>query len=271
MADSSGQATVELIAALPALLLAALVALQLLAAGYALTLADGRPRPVRWRSPAAARQRRRPARRCPAGPRTRSASSVEGGRVTVRLRPPSPFGAVAERLAVTSARARGRRDELRARADAPTSLVTAVGGAEGARGAAAALACAGADVDRAALLVDLGGAPAAADPDRLGGGAGARGAPRGPPARPGSPRAARSAIWRRRQTTRASRVAAAAVTVARGALAVVLVPPELLAGGAEASGPRFDRSCCAPTSPPTGRCWRWSVRDLSSAGWPSGS
>jgi hypothetical protein len=36
-----GQATVELVAALPALLLAALVALQLLVAGYSLTLADG--------------------------------------------------------------------------------------------------------------------------------------------------------------------------------------------------------------------------------------
>jgi hypothetical protein len=41
--------------------------------------------------------------------------------------------------------------------DSPTVLVTAVGAAEGARGAAAALACAGADIDRAALLVDLGG------------------------------------------------------------------------------------------------------------------
>jgi hypothetical protein len=36
-------------------------------------------------------------------------------------------------------------------------LVTAVGEAEGSRTAAAALACAGADVDRAALLVDVGG------------------------------------------------------------------------------------------------------------------
>jgi hypothetical protein len=42
-------------------------------------------------------------------------------------------------------------------ADAPTVAVTAVAGAEGARGAAAALACAGADVDRAALFVDVGG------------------------------------------------------------------------------------------------------------------
>ena len=41
--------------------------------------------------------------------------------------------------------------------DSDLVLVTAVGDAEGARGAAAALACAGADIDRATLLVDLGG------------------------------------------------------------------------------------------------------------------
>jgi hypothetical protein len=38
-------------------------------------------------------------------------------------------------------------------------LVTAVGAAEGSRGTAAALACAGADVDLAALFVDVGGRP----------------------------------------------------------------------------------------------------------------
>lgn len=42
---------------------------------------------------------------------------------------------------------------------APVVLVTAVGEAEGARGAAAALACAGADVDQVALLIDVGGRP----------------------------------------------------------------------------------------------------------------
>ena len=36
-----GQATVELLAAVPVLLLAGLLAMQLLATGYALTLADG--------------------------------------------------------------------------------------------------------------------------------------------------------------------------------------------------------------------------------------
>jgi len=40
---------------------------------------------------------------------------------------------------------------------APTVLVTAVGEAEGSRGAAAALACATADLDAAPLLVDVGG------------------------------------------------------------------------------------------------------------------
>ncbi|MDX6604366.1 MAG: hypothetical protein QOF23_875 [Solirubrobacterales bacterium] len=40
-----------------------------------------------------------------------------------------------------------------------TVLVAAVGAAEGSRGAAAALACAGAEVDLATLLVDVGGRP----------------------------------------------------------------------------------------------------------------
>ena len=42
-------------------------------------------------------------------------------------------------------------------ADAATVLVTAVGAAEGARPAAAALACSGANADRATLFVDFGG------------------------------------------------------------------------------------------------------------------
>ena len=42
-------------------------------------------------------------------------------------------------------------------ADAATVLVCAVGEAEGSRGAAAALACAAADIEQATLLVDVGG------------------------------------------------------------------------------------------------------------------
>ena len=103
MTDSSGQASVELIAALPALLIAALVALQLLAAGYALTLADGAAEAGALAlagggsAPDAARAA------LPGWAEDDVAVTVEGGRVTVRLRPPSPFRALAGRLEVTSA------------------------------------------------------------------------------------------------------------------------------------------------------------------------
>lgn len=97
-----GQATVELVAALPALLLAALVALQLLAAGYALTLADGAAEAGALAlasggsAAAAARES------LPGWADDDVSVSVEGGEVSVRLRPPSPFGTVAKRLTVTS-------------------------------------------------------------------------------------------------------------------------------------------------------------------------
>lgn len=97
-----GQASVELVAALPALLLAALVALQLLATGYALTLADGAAE-----AGALALASGRPAARAvraalPGWASDDVAVSVHGGSVSVRLRPPSPLSAVAERLTVTS-------------------------------------------------------------------------------------------------------------------------------------------------------------------------
>ncbi len=105
MGREAGQSTVELVAALPALLLAGLLALQLLAAGYALTLADG----------AAEAGALALASGRPAGDAARAALpgwarddidvSVNGGRVTVRLRPPSLLPAVADGLAVTSSAA----------------------------------------------------------------------------------------------------------------------------------------------------------------------
>lgn len=99
---SSGQASVELVAGLPALLLAALIALQLLVTGYSLTLADG----------AAEAGALALASGRPAVPAVRDALpgwaegdvgiAVNGGEVTVRLRPPSPLPTLADRLAVTS-------------------------------------------------------------------------------------------------------------------------------------------------------------------------
>src|SRR4051812_35713981 len=98
----NGQATVELVAALPALLLAAFLALQLLAAGFALTLADGAAEagamalaPGREAGPAARQA-------LPGWARERISVEVRGGRVTVAVRPPSPLGLLAGRLELNS-------------------------------------------------------------------------------------------------------------------------------------------------------------------------
>lgn len=102
MADSRGQASIELVAAMPALLLAALVALQLLAAGYALTLADGAAEAgaLALASGGSAAEAARAA--LPGWAADDVSVVVRGGTVSVRLRPPSPLAAVAERLEVGS-------------------------------------------------------------------------------------------------------------------------------------------------------------------------
>jgi uncharacterized protein (UPF0333 family) len=102
MADARGQASVELIAALPALLLAALVALQLLAAGYALTLADGAAEAGALALAAGGSAEDSARAALPGWAKDDVAVTVKGNEVSVRLRPPSPLAAVAERLAVTS-------------------------------------------------------------------------------------------------------------------------------------------------------------------------
>lgn len=110
----------------------------------------------------------------------------------------------------------------------PTVVVAAVGEAEGARGAAAALACAGADLDLATLFVDVGGrAPrpallastaAQALEERLAAHlSGARAAARGQVCHLAVPADAEGL-----------ESAAAAVAVAREATAVVHVPSRLL-------------------------------------------
>jgi hypothetical protein len=102
MGEERGQASIELVAALPALLLAAFVALQLLAAGYAMTLADGAAEAgaLALASGGSAAEAARGA--LPGWASEDVAVSVEGGTVTVRLLPPSPLRSLADRLAVTS-------------------------------------------------------------------------------------------------------------------------------------------------------------------------
>jgi len=97
-----GQATVELVAALPALLLAGLVALQLLAAGYAMTLADGAAEAgaLALASGGSATDAAREA--LPGWAEDDVSVSVDDGKVSVRLRPPSPIPALSERLTISS-------------------------------------------------------------------------------------------------------------------------------------------------------------------------
>lgn len=102
MTSERGQATVELIAAVPLLLIAGAIALQLLLTGYALTLADGAAE-----AGALALAAGRPAKSAaegslPSWAGARAEIAVRGGEVTVRLVPPSLLAAVADRLAVTS-------------------------------------------------------------------------------------------------------------------------------------------------------------------------
>jgi hypothetical protein len=101
----AGQSTVELVAALPALLLASLTALQLLATGYALTLADGAAEAGALALASGGRAEDAARDALPDWAEDDVDVSVEGGRVTVRLRPPSPLPAVADRLTVTSSAA----------------------------------------------------------------------------------------------------------------------------------------------------------------------
>lgn len=106
-AGQSGQATVEAVAGIAALMLAGLLCFQLLATGYTATIADGaaaagavalvRGEPV---EPAVRKA-------LPGWARERISISRVGMMVRVRLRPPSLFTSVSEQLSV-SAEAGGR-------------------------------------------------------------------------------------------------------------------------------------------------------------------
>jgi hypothetical protein len=113
-------------------------------------------------------------------------------------------------------------------ATGPVVVVAAVDGAEGSRGAAAALACAGADLDLATLLVDVGGRPPR--PALLASAAAQKLEERLAAHLPETRVAARGQVCHLAvpATAEGIEIAAAAVTVARGAPAVLRVPPQLL-------------------------------------------
>jgi hypothetical protein len=102
MRGNVGQASVELVAAVPALALAAALALQLLLVGYSLTIADGAAEAGALAGTAGKDARAAAREALPEWARGRSRVSADGGKVTVHLRPPAPFAALAEALAVSS-------------------------------------------------------------------------------------------------------------------------------------------------------------------------
>jgi len=96
-----GQASVELLGALPALLLLAFVAFQLLAVGYSAVLAGTAAEAGALAIASGVDAREGVRESLPGWSRAGARVSVSGGTVSVRLRPPSPIGAVSRKFEVT--------------------------------------------------------------------------------------------------------------------------------------------------------------------------
>lgn len=92
----------ELIAGIPLLIATGFLALQLLATGYSLTLADGAAEAGALALAAGGDPREAVKEALPGWAAKRVTVKVEGGRVSVVLRPPSASEQIAERLAVGS-------------------------------------------------------------------------------------------------------------------------------------------------------------------------
>jgi hypothetical protein len=98
----TGQATVDSLAAVPVLLVAGTVCLQLLATGYSLSLADGAAEAGAMALAAGLPPRPAVVGALPGWARDRVSTDLSGGRLTVSVRPPSPLPAVARGLEVRS-------------------------------------------------------------------------------------------------------------------------------------------------------------------------
>jgi hypothetical protein len=99
-AGARGQATVEALALIPAVLAVGLGALQLLAVGYASVLAGSAAEAGALALAGGGDPRASAREALPGWSRARASIDVEGGKIEVRLRPPSPLRALAEELEV---------------------------------------------------------------------------------------------------------------------------------------------------------------------------
>jgi hypothetical protein len=101
--SEGGQASVELVAGIPALILAGLIALQLLAVGYAATLADGAVEAGALALAAGEPPGPAIRRALPGWADGRVEADVSGGHVAVAVRPPALLGPLASGLEVEEA------------------------------------------------------------------------------------------------------------------------------------------------------------------------
>ena len=102
MSDERGQAAIELVGALPVLLAVGLVVAQLLAVGYSAVLAGNAAEAGALALAARADPEASARNALPGWSRAGADVGVAGGRVTVRVRPPSLLAAVARKLEVAS-------------------------------------------------------------------------------------------------------------------------------------------------------------------------
>jgi hypothetical protein len=100
-ASQRGQASVELLGAVPALLALGLALLQLLAVGYSAVLAGAAAEAGALALAGGGDARSGARDSLPGWSRSRARVAVSDGTVRVRLRPPSPLSAVARRFEVS--------------------------------------------------------------------------------------------------------------------------------------------------------------------------
>jgi len=102
MNGEHGQASLELLASVPAMVLALLIALQLAVTGYTLHLADGAAEAGALAVAAGTDPEQAARSALPGWAAERVDVGTGGGRVEVRVRPPAPLRALSEALEVSA-------------------------------------------------------------------------------------------------------------------------------------------------------------------------